>query len=432
MPTNTGSRRKRKARSSKKNLLRLLGPGLITGASDNDPSGIATYSQAGTQFGFGMLWTMLFSYPLMSGIQDISARIGRVTGHGIAGNLRRYYPNWLTYIIVGLMVIANVINLGADIGAMGESLDLLLGGSPLMYAALLALTSLVLQITIPYTKYASVLKWLTVALFAYVLTVFIIHVPWGQAIRGTIIPSISLKPDFLTTIIAILGTTISPYLFFWQASQEVEEVINNPGEEPLKRAPEQASQQLDRIRLDTYVGMGFSNVVAFFIILTAAVTLHAQGKTDIQTAAQAAEALRPVAGQFAFWLFAGGIIGTGLLAIPVLAGSAAYAVGEALKWPTGLERKPLEAKGFYAILAVATLIGLAINFTPINPMKALFWSAVFNGVVAPPVMVMMMLMATNRKVMKQFTISRRLRIMGWLATAVMSLATIGLFVTWGK
>ncbi|MGE5660178.1 MAG: NRAMP family divalent metal transporter [Actinomycetota bacterium] len=425
------NKRVQKRRSSK-NLLHLLGPGLITGASDNDPSGIATYSQAGAKFGYGMLWPMLFSYPLMAGIQDISARIGRVTGHGIAGNLRRYYPQWLSYLIVGLMLIANVINLGADIGAMGAALNLLLGGSPLIYAVFLALTSLVLQITIPYTRYAGVLKWLTLTLFTYVLTVFMVRVPWGQALIGTLAPSLSFNTDFLEMLIAILGTTISPYLFFWQASQEVEEVVCDPDQEPLKNSPEQAPQQLKRIKFDTYTGMGFSNLVAYFIILTAAVTLHAQGKTDIQTAAQAAEALRPVAGNFAFVLFAGGIIGTGLLGIPVLAGSAAYAVGEVLKWPTGLERKPLEAKGFYVILAVATLIGLSINFTPIDPIQALFWSAVVNGVVAPPVMIMMMLMATNPTVMKQFTISRRLRILGWLATAVMLIATIGLLTTWGK
>lgn len=425
------NKRVQKRRSSK-NLLHLLGPGLITGASDNDPSGIATYSQAGAKFGYGMLWPMLFSYPLMAGIQDISARIGRVTGHGIAGNLRRYYPQWLSYLIVGLMLIANVINLGADIGAMGAALNLLLGGSPLIYAVFLALTSLVLQITIPYTRYASVLKWLTLTLFTYVLTVFMVRVPWGQALIGTLAPSLSFNTDFLEMLIAILGTTISPYLFFWQASQEVEEVVCDPDQEPLKNSPEQAPQQLKRIKFDTYTGMGFSNLVAYFIILTAAVTLHAQGKTDIQTAAQAAEALRPVAGNFAFVLFAGGIIGTGLLGIPVLAGSAAYAVGEVLKWPTGLERKPLEAKGFYVILAVATLIGLSINFTPIDPIQALFWSAVVNGVVAPPVMIMMMLMATNPTVMKQFTISRRLRILGWLATAVMLIATVGLLTTWGK
>ena len=413
------------------NWLHLLGPGLVTGASDNDPSGIATYSQAGAHFGFGMLWTMVFAFPFMGGIQDISARIGRVTGHGIAGNLRRHYPIWLTYIIVFLMLVANIINLGADIGAMGAALKLLLGGSALLYAVVFALASLVLQISVPYTKYASILKWLTVTLFAYVLAVMMVHVPWGEALKGTVIPRVSFESDYLTTLIAIFGTTISPYLFFWQASQEVEEVKTTPAEAPLKQASEQAPKQLQRIRFDTYIGMGFSNLIAFFIILTAAATLHAHGKTDIKTAADAAEALRPIAGNFAFLLFASGIVGTGLLAIPVLAGSAAYAVGEALKWPTGLERKPLEARGFYLILGTATLIGLAINFTPIDPVQALFGAAVVNGIVAPPVMVMMMLLSSNRRVMRQFTISRRLKILGWLATALMALATIGFFATWG-
>ncbi|XGW00392.1 MAG: Nramp family divalent metal transporter [Leptolyngbya sp. BL-A-14] len=416
---------------SSKNWWHLLGPGLITGASDNDPSGIATYSQAGAHFGTGILWTMLFAFPFMGGIQDVSARVGRVTGHGIAGNLRRYYPTWLTYAIVFLMVMANVINLGADIGAMGAALKLLLGGSALFYAVVFALVSLVLQISVPYTRYASVLKWLTVTLFAYVLTVLLVKVPWGQALQGTVLPKISFQTDYLTTLIAIFGTTISPYLFFWQASQEVEEVETDSEQTPLKHAPEQASRQFQRIRFDTYIGMGFSNLIAYFIILTAAVTLHAQGKTDIKTAAEAAEALRPIAGNFAFFLFATGIVGTGLLAIPVLAGSAAYAVGEALKWPIGLERKPLEARGFYLILGTATLIGLAINFTPIDPIQALFWAAVVNGIVAPPVMLMMMLMSTNRRVMRQFTLSRRLKLLGWLATALMCLATIGFFATWG-
>lgn len=418
--------------SRKRNLWHLLGPGLITGASDNDPSGVGTYSQAGAQFGFDLLWTMVFSFPLMSGIQEVSARLGRVTGQGIAGNLRRHYPNWLTYLIVGLMVIANVINLGADIGAMGASLKLLLGGSPQFYAVVFALASLTLQITVPYSRYASVLKWLTISLFAYVAIILVVHVPWGDALRGTFIPKISLQSDYITTIIAILGTTISPYLFFWQASQEVEEIKTTPEAEPLKEAPKQAPKQIQRIKLDTYVGMGFSNLVAYFILLTAAVTLHAQGHTNIESAQQAAEALRPVAGNFAFLLFSLGIVGTGLLAIPVLAGSAAYAIGEALKWPTGLERKPLEAKGFYIILAVATLIGLGMEFTPINPIQALFWAAVANGIVAPPIMVMMMLLITNRRVMRQFVASRRLQLLGWAATAVMSIAVIGLFMSFGK
>lgn len=418
-------------KTKKKNWWQMLGPGLITGASDNDPSGIATYSQAGAQFGFGLLWTMLFSYPLMSSIQDISAEIGRVTGYGIAGNLRRYYPQWLTYGITGLMVIANTINLGADIGAMGSALKLLNGGSALLYASMFAIISLVLEITVPYRKYASILKWLTLVLFAYVATILVIHVPWGDALRATVIPSLSLQSDYITTLVAILGTTISPYLFFWQASQEVEETEITPSDQPLKKTPEQAPEQLKRIRFDTYIGMGFSNIIAFFIILTSAVTLHTQGKVDIQTASEAAEALRPIAGNLAFFLFSVGIIGTGLLAVPVLAGSAAYGMGEALKWPTGLERKPLEAKGFYVILAISTLIGLGMNFfTSIDPVKALFWSAVINGVVAPPVMLVMMLMSTNPKVMGEFIISKYLKIGGWLATSVMFVAAAGLFLTW--
>lgn len=415
-----------------KKVFHLLGPGLITGASDNDPSGVATYSQAGARFGFGMLWTMIFVYPFMGGIQDISARIGRVTGHGIAGNLRRYYPNWLSIAISCLIVFANTINLGADIGAMGEAVQLVSGAPAFLFAVGFALLSVVLQITIPYSRYAAVLKWLTLTLFAYVAVVFAVKVPWGETLKDTLLPSVSFNSSYLTMLIAILGTTISPYLFFWQASQEVEEVETDPEAQPLKQAPYQAPEQLDRIRWDTYTGMAFSNVVAFFIILTAAATLHAQGKTDIQSAAEAAQALQPIAGNFATLLFSLGIVGTGLLAVPVLAGSAAYALGEALKLPTGLDQHPLEAKGFYAIITVATLLGLGIAVSPINSIDALFWSAVANGVVAPPVMLMLMLMTTNRRVMGRFTVSRRLRILGWMATALMTLATIGFFATWGQ
>lgn len=419
-------------RFTKKNFFRLLGPGLVTGASDNDPSGIATYSQAGAQFGYGMLWTMLFTYPFMGSIQYISARIGRVTGHGIAGNLRRNYPRWLTYSIVTLMVIANTFNLAADIHAMGTALKLIVGGSSLWYGALFALGSLILQITVPYTKYAAILKWLTVTLFAYVLTVLMVHVPWGQVLHAVAFPTISFNAKYLTALIAILGTTISPYLFFWQASQEVEELEIHANQKSLILAPEQAADEFNRIKLDTYFGMGFSNAIAFFIILTTAVTLNAHGQTNIQTAAQAAQALRPIAGNFAFLLFSIGIIGTGLLALPVLAGSAAYGVGEALFLPIGLERKLLQAKGFYAVLIIATLIALSFEFTSLDPIKSLYWAAVANGVTAPPVMFMMMLMATNPKVMHQFTLSLRLRIFGWLATLLMSIATIGFFLTLGK
>lgn len=355
---------------------------------------------------------MVFVYPFMGGIQDISARVGRVTGHGIAGNLRRYYPKWLTSAIAFLIVFANTVNLGADIGAMGEAVQLVSGAPAFLFAIGFAILSVVLQVTVPYSRYAAILKWLTLTLFAYVAVVFAVKVPWGEALKGTLLPAVSFDSDYLTMLIAILGTTISPYLFFWQASQEVEEVEINREERPLIKAPEQATEQLERIRWDTYSGMAFSNVVAFFIILTAAATLHTQGKTDIQSAAEAAQALRPIAGEFATLLFSLGIIGTGLLAIPVLAGSAAYAVGEAMKLPTGLDQHPLEAKGFYAVLMVATLLGLGIAVSPINSIDALFWAAVANGVVAPPVMVMLMLMTTNRRIMRQFTLSRRLRILG--------------------
>ncbi|MDB5332251.1 MAG: natural resistance-associated macrophage protein [Phycisphaerales bacterium] len=421
----------------KKSFLSRLGPGLITGASDDDPSGIGTYSQAGAQYGYGLLWTMVLSLPLMAAIQEISARIGRVSGRGLAGNIRRHYPAWLLYPVIFLLVLANTINLGADIGAMGDALALLVGGPPLLYAALFAVACVVLQVFASYPRCSKVLKWLTLALFSYVATVFFAHVPWGQALRGAVVPQVKLDGAYLSMFIAILGTTISPYLFFWQASQETEEIKLSPDEQALKHAPEQAREQFGRIRFDTYFGMAVSNLVAFFIILSAAVTLHAHGITEIETSEQAAQALKPLAGPLTFTLFALGIIGTGLLAVPVLAGSAAYAVGEALKWPTGLDRKPLDAKGFYAVLTVATLLGLAINFpavqhhTHLSPVKALFWSAVVNGVVAVPIMVVMMLMVQNKKIMGQFTrVSKTLRIMGWAATTVMAAAAVGMFLTW--
>lgn len=423
----------------KRNWLRWLGPGLITGASDDDPSGIATYSQAGADFGFGLLWTMLFTFPLMCAVQEISGRIGRVTGHGIAGNIRRYYSPWLLYPLVILLALANTFNLGADIGAMGEALKLLIGGNALLYACAFAALCVILQTFVPYKKYSVYLKWLTPVLFSYVATALVVHVPWGHALKETIIPRFTRSSDYWTTFIAILGTTISPYLFFWQASQETEEIRDKPLDHALIDAPEEAPEQFARIRVDTFAGMFLSNMIAFFIILAAAVTLHIKGIKTIDTAAQAAEALRPLAGRFAFTLFAIGIIGTGLLAVPVLAGSAAYAVGEALKWPTGLDRKPLAAKGFYRVLAVATLLGLAMNFpliqkyTHLTPIRALFWSAVFNGIVAVPIMAVMMLITANPKAMRNFAgISPVLRILGWLATAVMTAASVGMFLTWNS
>ncbi|WP_307437138.1 Nramp family divalent metal transporter [Labrys monachus] len=413
----------------KLDFLKILGPGLITGAADDDPSGIATYSQAGAQFGFAITWTMLFSYPLMAAIQEISARIGRTTGRGLAGNLRRHYPAWLLPGIVGLLFVANAINIGADLGAMGEAVRLLVGGQTAWYVLAFAAVSTLLQVFMQYARYVSVLKWLTISLFAYFATVIFTKLPLGEFARGFFIPTFSGDVAFWTTVVAILGTTISPYLFFWQASQEVEDTRAEPSRAPLVHAPEQASTAIRRIRLDTYIGMGFSSLVALAIMVTTAATLHAAGTTDIQTSSQAAEALRPVAGQFAFVIFALGIIGTGLLAIPVLAGSAAYALGEALRWPTGLARKPKDAKAFYATIAIATLLGTGINFSPLDPIKALYWSAVINGVVSVPVMGMMMLMTARRDIMAGNTVKGPLRWIGWLGTAVMAAAVIAMAAT---
>lgn len=415
--------------SKSESLFKKLGPGLITGAADDDPSGIATYSQAGAQFGVNMLWTVLFTYPLMVGIQIVSARIGRVSGNGLAANLRKHYPAGLLYFIVGLLLIANTINIAADIAAMGDALKLLIGGRAHIYVIGFGLLSLVLQIFIPYTRYVRVLKWLTLTLLAYVATVFAVHTPWLLVLKGTLLPHISWKSEYITTVVAIFGTTISPYLFFWQASQEVEEQRINPNAKPLIVAPDQASANFGRIKVDTYIGMGFSNMVAFFIILTTAVTLNAHGVKDIQSSAQAAEALRPIAGEFAFWLFSAGIIGTGLLAVPVLAGSAAYAMAEAFKWKGSLELAPKRAKRFYSIIAISTLIGVALCFTPINPIKALYWSAVLNGVISVPIMALMMLMAVRPEIMGQFTITKKLKALGWLATLMMTLAVTAMIFT---
>ncbi len=409
-----------------------LGPGLVTGAADDDPSGIATYSQVGAGFGYPILWTAVFTFPLMVGIQTISARIGRVTGRGLAANIRRHYPPWLLYGIVLSLLLANTINIAADIGAMGAALKLLIGGPAHWYAIAFGAVSLVLEIFVPFPRYAPLLKALTMALLAYVATLFIIKVPWGEVVLQTLLPSLSLTPAYLVAVVAVFGTTISPYLFFWQASQEVEEQRAAPGEEPLLVAPEQARGELQRIGIDTCVGMGFSNLVAFCIMLTAVLTLHLNGTTDIQTSAQAAQALRPLAGDFAFVLFAAGIVGTGLLAVPILAGSSAYAVAETFKWREGLGLKLLQARGFYAIVGLATLLGVALNFTTIDPIKALFWSAVINGVISLPIMVVMMLMAGRVDIMGAFVLTRRLTILGWLATASMAVVVGAMFLTWGR
>jgi len=416
-------------RAPKIPLLKRLGPGLITGAADDDPSGIATYSQAGAQYGYGLLWSVFLTTPLMVGIQIVSARIGRVTGHGLAANIRDHYPPWLLHSIVALLLFANTVNIAADLGAMGAGLQLLVGGSAEIYIVFFALLSLVLQIFIPFPKYAPLLKWLTLALLGYVATVLVVDVPWFQAGAAALLPDIQFKPEYIATLVAVLGTTISPYLFFWQASQEVEEQRATPGHEPLREAPHQADEHIERIKVDTWIGMTFSNLVAFCIMLTTAATLHGRGVTSIDTAAQAATALRPVAGEFAFALFAAGIVGTGLLAIPVLAGSAAYAVAESRRWPIGLGLTLAEARGFYAILAAATLIGMVIELTDVDPIKALLWAAVVNGVIAVPIMVVMMLLAAKPEVMGAFSVSKRLSVLGWFATAVMAAAVIAMFAT---
>jgi NRAMP (natural resistance-associated macrophage protein)-like metal ion transporter len=417
-------------RSTLRDWIRQLGPGLITGAADDDPSGIATYSQAGAQFGFLTLWTIVFTYPLMVGIQLVSARIGRVTGHGLASNIGRHFPRPVVYAIVSLLLVANTINIAADIAAMGESLQLIVGGPPHVYAIVFGLICLLLQVFLTYQRYVRYLKWLTLFLLSYVLLVLTIQIPWREVAAHSLTPHFSLTAEYLTVIVAVFGTTISPYLFFWQASQEVEELTADPAANALAHAPEGAEEHLRRIKIDTYLGMAFSNIVAFCIILGTAATLNAAGVRDIQTAAQAAEALRPLAGPFAFLLFALGIIGTGLIAVPVLAGSAAYAVAEIFEWKRGLDLKLLEAREFYTIIALATLGGVALDFSPIDPIRALFWSAVLNGVIAVPIMVVMMLLADDRKVMGGFTVTRWLKALGWLATGTMAAAVAAMFATW--
>lgn len=407
--------------------LSKLGPGLITGAADDDPSGIATYSQAGAQFGFGMLWTLWVTYPLMVGIQLISARIGRVSGHGLSTNMRRHYPRLLVYVIVTLLLAANTINIAADIAAMGEAARLVVGGQAHWYAIFFGVVSLLLQIFIPYNRYVRVLKWLTLGLLAYVATVFIIDVPWAKVVRATVVPRITLNKEFITTMVAVFGTTISPYLFFWQASQEVEEQRALESERPLKLAPDQVPRNYRRMKIDTVIGMGFSNFVAFCIMLTTAITLSTHGIHDIQTSAQAATALRPIAGEFAFMLFSLGIIGTGLLAVPVLAGSAAYAIAGAFHWHGSLEHDIKKAPQFYAIIALSTIGGVVLGFIGLDPIKALFWSAVVNGVISVPIMAVMMLMAVKPAIMGQLGISRRLQWIGWLCTGVMAVAVTAMF-----
>jgi len=410
-------------------LLKIIGPGVVTGASDDDPSGIGTYSQAGAQLGFAISWTMLLTFPLMVAIQEISARVGRTTGTGLAGNIRKHYPAWLLQVLVAMLFGANVINIGADLAAMADALKFLVGGPALLYVILFGFGCVLAQIVLDYDRYVRFLKWSCLSLFAYVAALATIKVPWAEALRGLLVPTISWSADYFTTLVAIAGTTISPYLFFWQAAQEAEEVRIKPERQPLLRVRWQAPSALARIRADTAIGMGFSNLIAVAIIMTTAATLHANGVTNIQSSGQAAEALRPIAGSFASFIFTAGIVGTGLLAVPVLAGSAAYAVSETAGWPVGLTREPRDAVDFYFILAIAAVVGIGINFTPINPISALYWSAVVNGVAAVPIMILLMLMTARRKVMGEFKIGYGLKVLGWVATIAMLSSVVGMVVT---
>jgi NRAMP (natural resistance-associated macrophage protein)-like metal ion transporter len=398
----------------------------VTGAADDDPSGIATYSQAGAQFGYGLLWTVFLTTPFMIAIQLVSAFIGRVTGEGIAANAKRHYPRPFVLVLVGLLVIANTINIAADLAAMGEALSLVIGGLNHEHALIFAATSVLLQVFIPYNRYEPFLKVLTLVLFLYVGVVFTAEIPWKEVAIGTFLPKPSMDGPFLLMVVAVLGTTISPYLFFWQASQEVEEMTSGRPRRPLKSLKSGGSPELERMAIDTSVGMIFSNLIAYFIILTTAATLHSHGVTDIKTAADAASALRPIAGDLAFLLFALGIVGTGLLAIPVLAGSAAYGVAEAFGWPSTLHARFPDAVGFYVIILAATVIGFALGFTPFDPIQMLIWSAVINGLVAVPIMVMMMLIVTNESAMGRFKASSWLVNVGWAATGVMGLTALAL------
>ena len=406
--------------------LKDLGPGLITGAADDDPSGIATYSQAGAQFGYGLLWTQVLSYPLMVAIQLVSAHLGRVTGQGLAKNLIQVFPRPVVLFLVGILLLANIINIGADLSAMAAGAQLVVGGGSHLFVILFALICVGLQLFISYQRYAEVLKWLTLSLFAYVGVVVLVHVDWRQALLRLIWPPM-LGTDALLTIVALLGTTISPYLFFWQSSQEAEEIATTPARS-LKQRPRAARKQFRRIRIDTLAGMAFSEIISIVIIIATAATLHARGTTNIQSAAEAAEALKPLAGRFASLLFALGIIGTGLLSVPVLAGSAAFAVSEVRGWKEGLEYKPQQAARFYAIIVGATFIGVAMDWSSINPIQALFWSAVLNGVCAAPIMVAMMIVAHRPEIMGRFRERAPVMIFGWAAAAVMAAASIAMLI----
>jgi Mn2+/Fe2+ NRAMP family transporter len=412
----------------KEHPLSKVGPGLITGVADDDPSGVVTYSQAGAQFGLNMLWTMPLAFPLMAAVQSMCALIGRVTGRGLAANIKGAFPPLILKGVVLLLLVANTLNIAADVAAMGEVGELVTGISPRLMTLLFVTGTLLLQVLVPYHRYVFFLKWLTLSLLAYAAVLFSVHVPWHEVALRTVLPTFTPNAQAATMVVAVFGTTISPYLFFWQASEEVEDMHRNKGKSPLLSDPGSAAPELRRIRWDTWSGMFYSNISAYFIILATAVTLHVAAITDIQTAAQAASALRPLAGDSAFLLFALGILGVGMIGVPVLAGSAGYALSEAMGWKWGLERKVRDARGFYAVIIISVLAALGIQYSPINPMKALIWSAVINGIVAVPLMAVIIILASNKSVMGDYTASRPIVILGWIATVIMGAAVLGMLV----
>jgi len=411
-----------------RNFFSELGPGLITGAADDDPSGISTYSVTGAAFGYAPLWTALFSFPLMSAVQMMCARLGMVTGRGLAGVLRRNYPRWILWSACALLIVANVFNIGADLGGMAAASQMMTGVSSLIWTPVFATLITSLLFWTSYRRIVQVFKWLTLVLFSYVITAFLVHPDWKTVFRSTVIPHIEWSSKYLATFVGILGTTISPYLFFWQASQEVEEE-RKMGRTTVGERKGATTEELRRSRRDVITGMFFSNLVMYFIILTTAATLHAQGVTNIATAQQAAEALRPLAGKGAYLLFTIGLIGTGMLGIPVLAGAAAYAVAEAGAWRGTLEDRPPLAKKFYAVIAAAMLLGLALDYLGIDAVKMLFWSAVLNGVLAAPLIVLVVLLTSSKKIMGKRVNSPILKILGWATAVIMAAAAIAMFVT---
>ena len=412
----------------KEHPLCRVGPGLITGVADDDPSGIATYSQAGAQFGLNMLWTMPLVFPLMAAVQSMCARVGRVTGKGLAANIKLAFPPIVLQSVVLLLLIANTLNIAADVAAMGEVGELVTGVNRHFMTLLFVLTTLLLQVLVPYHRYVKYLKWLTLSLLAYAAVLFTVHVPWGEVALRTVWPQLTWNSNTAAVVVGVFGTTISPYLFFWQASEEVEDMLAKRGTKPLVRDASAASPELRRIRWDTWTGMFYSDIAAYCIILATGITLHAAGVTDINTAAQAASALKPIAGNFAYLLFAIGILGVGLIGVPVLAGSAAYALCEAMNWKWGLERSATNARGFYGVISVSVLAGLVIQYSPISPMKALFWSAVINGVVAVPLMAVIIVLVSRKSVMGAYTANRKIVILGWIATAIKGAAAVRMFI----